>query len=73
MMCDCEAVGFVPKPLQQVQTLASSRQDHRLVHVRQPDFFQAFGKAAQRYVIDAELVESVGGGGHLGRSAVNNN
>src|SRR5690606_16267702 len=57
MVGDGETVRLVADPLEQVKPLAAARQDHRVVLARQPHLLQPLGQAADRHVVDAELVE----------------
>ena len=70
MVGDREAVGLVADALEQVEALAGPRQDHRVLLAGHPDLLEPLGQAAQRDVVDAELVEGALGGRHLGRPAV---
>src|SRR5215218_9492450 len=70
MMGDREAMRLIPQPLQQIEALTGPRQDHWFFDVGQPHFLQPLGKAAQGYVVDAELVESFRGRGHLSWATV---
>src|SRR3546814_10192105 len=69
-MGDREPMRLVADPLQQVEALAGPRQDHRVLLVRHPDLLQSLGQAADRDVIDAELLERGNRRGHLGWPAV---
>ena len=67
---DGEAVRLVAHPLQEVEPLAGARQDDRVLLAGQPDLLEPLGQAADRDVVDAELVERLLGGRDLRRAAV---
>src|SRR4029450_10002884 len=70
VVSDREAVRLIPQPLQQIETLASPRQDHWFFDVGQPHFLQPLCEATQGHVVDAELMESLRGRGNLSWAAV---
>ncbi len=67
---DREPVRLVPDPLDEEHALAVARQDHRIVLAGQPQLLQPLGDAADRDVVDAQLVQRPLRGRDLRRAAV---
>ena len=59
---DGEAVGFVAYTLQQIHAFGLAFEDDRIVVVRHPHLFQAFGQSADGHVVHATVLKRLGGG-----------
>ncbi len=67
---DGEPVRLVPHPLQQVQALAGTREDQRVLLVGEPHLLQPLGEPADGHVVDAQLVQRPPRRRHLRTPAV---
>src|SRR5450756_562909 len=66
-------VGLIPHPLQEVQTFARARKDHRELLARDPDLLKTLGQPDQGDVIDPQLHQRCPGGVDLGKATVDDN
>src|SRR5664280_1178710 len=67
---DGEPVGFIAHSLQEVQTLAGARKDHRELPTGDPDLFETLGQADQGYVVDPQLRQHALSGVDLRKATV---
>ena len=67
---DGEAVGFVAHTLQQIHAFGLAFEDDRIVVVRHPHLFQAFGQSADGHVVHATVLKRLGGGHDLRLAAI---
>ena len=70
MVGDRESMRFVTYALQQVHAFGLAFEDDRIVIIRHPYLFEAFGQATDGHIIHAAILESLGRGHDLRFTAI---